>query len=109
MDYWSGADNGDKKTLEIAFNYFDGTSAIVKDLLVQDRKKLRNQDEQNPWLEYLLSPNEHVWYRYRVANPDPKKEVLNVSFKNTNPDCTPRIGNVIHLRSKIIPTKILFE
>jgi hypothetical protein len=109
LEYWSGAENGDKKTLEVTFNYIDGTSAVVSELFIHDRSKLRPKGAQNPYLEYLLSPNEHVWYRYRVVNPNPEKEVLTVNFKNTVEGCAPRIGNVIHYRSKIIPSKVLRE
>jgi hypothetical protein len=89
IDYWSGAENGDKKALEI----------------VHDRSKLRPKGTENPYLEYLLSPNEYVWYRYMVDNPNSEKEVLNISFRCTDPECTPRIGNVLHYRSKITPPK----
>jgi len=109
LDYWSGAENGDKKAIELIFNYIDGTNAAVSELFVHDRTRLRPKGTSNPYLEYLLSPNEHVWYRYRVTNPNPEKEVLTVTFRNTVPECTPRIGNVIHYRSKIIPSKVLPE
>jgi hypothetical protein len=109
LDYWSGAENGDKKALEVVFNYIDGTNAVVSELFVHDRTKLRPKGTDNPYLEYLLSPNEYVWYRYRVINPNPEKEVLTVSFRNIVPDCTPRIGDVIHYRSRIIPSKVLAE
>jgi hypothetical protein len=109
LDYWSGAENGDQKALEATFNYIDGTSAVISDLFVHDRRKLRPKGTQNPYLEYLLTPNEYVWYRYQLVNPNPEKEVLSVTFKNTVVDCTPRIGNVIHYRSKIIPMKALTQ
>jgi hypothetical protein len=99
----------DKKTLEVTFNYIDGTSAVVYDLYIHDRSKLRPKGALNPYLEYLLSPNEYAWYRYRVINPNPEKEVLSVSFKNIMAECTPRIGNVIHYTSKITPHMILPE
>jgi hypothetical protein len=109
LDYWSGAENGDQKALEVTFNYIDGTSAVVNELFVHDKRKLRPKGTQNPYLEYLLSPNEYVWYRYQIVNPNPEKEVLSITFKNTIADCRPRIGNVIHYRSKIIPRKALSE
>lgn len=109
LEYWSGAENGDKKALQIVFNYMDGTSALISDLFVHDKNELRPKGTENPYLEYLLSPNELVWYRYRVINPNPEKEVLTVSFKKTIVDCTPRIGNVIHYSSKIRPSKTLPE
>jgi hypothetical protein len=42
-----------------------------------------------------------VWYRYRLLNPNPDKEVLSVLFSNSDPTCTPRIANVLQLRTKI--------
>jgi hypothetical protein len=105
LDYWSGAENGNKKALELTFNYIDGTSAVISQLFVHDRNKLRPKGLDNPYLEYLLSSNECVWYRYEVMNPNPEKEVLNVNFSNTIEGCTPRIGNVIHYRSKITPRR----
>ena len=109
LDYWSGAEKGDKKALEATFNYIDGTNAVVGELFVHDRSRLRPKGALNPYIEYLLSPNEYVWYRYRLINPNPEKEVLSVNFKNLLPDCTPRIGNVIHYRSKIVPRNVMPE
>jgi hypothetical protein len=105
IDYWSGAENGDKKALEVIFDYMDGTNAVVSGLFVHDRSKLRPKGAENPYLEYLLSPNEYVWYRYKINNPNPEKEVLNISFRCTDATCTPRIGNVLHYKSKITPAK----
>ena len=105
IDYWSGAEDGDKKALEVIFDYMDGTNAVVSGLFVHDRSKLRPKGADNPYLEYLLSPNEYVWYRYKIDNPNPEKEVLNISFRCTDSQCTPRIGNVLHYRSKIIHAK----
>ena len=107
LDYWSGAENGDQKALEATFNYIDGTSSVINELFVHDRRKLRPKGTQNSYLEYLLTPNEYVWYRYQLVNPNPEKEVLSVTFKNIVADCTPRIGNAIHYRSKIIARKAL--
>jgi hypothetical protein len=106
LDYWSGAENGNKKTLELTFNYIDGTNAVISQIYIHDRTKLRPKGTDNPYVEYLLSPNEYVWYRYRVINPNPDKEVLSLNFKNLLDGCTPRIGNAIHYRSKIIPKPI---
>ncbi len=107
LDYWAGAENGDKKALEVVFEYIDGTNAVISGLFVHDRARLRPKGTDNPYLEYLLSPNEHVWYRYRVVNPNPGKEILSISFRNTNTECTTRVGNVIHYRAKLVPVKTL--
>ncbi|MEM3503084.1 MAG: hypothetical protein QW134_02550, partial [Nitrososphaeria archaeon] len=63
----------------------------------------RPKSSENPYLEYLLSPNERVWYRYRLKNPHPEKEVFNISFRKIEPNCILKIGNVIHYRSKMSP------
>jgi hypothetical protein len=105
IDYWAGAEKGNLKALELTFNYIDGTSAVVSQLFVHDRVRLRSKGTDNPYLEYLLSPNEYVWYRYQVVNPNPQKEVLNITFNNIIEGCTPRLGNVIHYRSKITPRR----
>jgi len=109
IDYWSGAENGDKKALEIVFDYTDGTNAVISDLFVHDRSDLKPKGTDNPYLDYILSPNEYVWYRYRVANPSLEKEVLTISFRNRNPECNPRIGNALHYRAKITPSEALTE
>jgi hypothetical protein len=101
LDYWAGAEDGDRKALEIVFEYVDGTSATVSGLFIHECSKLRPKGTDNPYIEYLLSPNERVWYRYRVKNPNPEKEVFNITFRKTDPACILKIGNAVHYRSKI--------
>jgi hypothetical protein len=105
MHYWAGAEGGDKKALDITLEYVDGTTANVTGVFVHDRGKLRPTGTANPYLEYLLSPNERVWYKYQLVNPSPDKEVRYISFKNTVAGCTPRIGNTFTLVSRIKPLK----
>ncbi len=101
FQYWAGAEGGDKKALEISLEYMDGTTSSFSGLFIHERGRLRPTGEANPYLEYLLAPNERVWYKYQVANPSPDKEVRYVSFKNGLAGCTPRIGNVIHIITKV--------
>ena len=56
-----------------------------------------------PYAEYLLSPNEKVWYKYALKNPNPNVEVRYVSFKDTNEESAPRIANVIQHVARIRP------
>ncbi len=109
IDYWAGAENGDRKTLDIALDYTDGTQYVFSEMFVHDRSRLRPKGEDNPYVEYLLSSNEYVWYRYRLHNPNPKKEILTITFTNLDEECTPRIGNLLHGRARIIPSKKLTE
>jgi len=101
LDYWAGAEDGDKKSLEVLFEYLDGTSATVGGLFIHECSRLRPKGSDNPFLEYLLSPNERVWYRYRVKNPNPSKEVFNITFRKTDQACILKIGNVINFKSKM--------
>jgi hypothetical protein len=103
VEYWAGAEDGDKKALDIVFEYLDGTSSVLSGLYVNECSKLRPKSPENPYLEYLLSPNERVWYRYRLSNPHPEKEVFNISFRKSEANCILKIGNVIHYRSKMTP------
>ncbi|MEM1986440.1 MAG: hypothetical protein QXG36_03220 [Nitrososphaeria archaeon] len=103
LEYWAGAEDGDKKALDIVFEYLDGTSSVVSGLFINECSRLRPKSSENPYLEYLLSPNERVWYRYRLKNPHPEKEVFNISFRKIEPNCILKIGNVIHYRSKMSP------
>lgn len=103
--YWSGADNGDKKTLEIIIEYVDGTRHVIGDIFIHEWTELRPKGTENPYVEYLLSPNERVWYKYKLMNPNPEKEVRYIYFRNINSECTPRIGNVIQYIAKIKPLK----
>lgn len=96
-----GATNGNAKALEITIRYVDGSTEVVKDLFVHERGKLTAKGTDNPYVEFLLSPNQWVWYRYRLVNPRPDKEALNVTFKNTNVKSTVRVADAIQLRTRI--------
>jgi len=106
LHYWSGAGNGDKPTLEIALEYVDGTIHTQSNLLIHEWVELRAKGTSNPYVEYLLSPNERVWYKYRLVNPNPDKEVRLVSFRNTNKECIPRIANVVQHTARIRPIEL---
>ncbi|HUI01872.1 MAG TPA: hypothetical protein VLU99_00755 [Nitrososphaerales archaeon] len=105
LDYWAGAENGNQKALDIVIRYVDGTQETAKDLVIHERKKLSPKGAENPFVEFLLSPNQWVWYRYRLANPRPEKEVLSVTFRNSNPKATVRVADVLQLRTRIKPLR----
>jgi len=104
--YWSGAEKGDKKMLEITLEYVDGTTHTIRDLFIHEWSELRAKGAENPYLEYLLSPNERVWYKYALGNPNSGKEVRYVSFKDTSEECGPRVANIIHHLGRIRPIKL---
>ncbi len=101
LDFWAGAEGGNRRALEVTLNYADGTTETFPDLYVHDRAALAPAGDDNPFVEYILSPSQWVWYRYRLANPHPEREVISVSFANASPEARGRIGNVVQLRVKV--------
>jgi len=101
--YWAGADKSDKGTLEITLEYVDGTMYPISNLPIHDWMQLQIKGDKNPYHEYLLSPNERVWYKYAITNPSPDKEVRYISFKDTDEENSPRIANVIQHVARIRP------
>jgi hypothetical protein len=101
--YWGGASKGDTNALTVTIEYMDRPIETVGEkLFVNDRKAPPSDpDKTNPWLLALRSANDLYWYKYQIINPFPENEVKYVTFINSNPECTPRIGNVVHLKSKI--------
>ncbi|ODS41293.1 hypothetical protein BEH94_08610 [Candidatus Altiarchaeales archaeon WOR_SM1_SCG] len=99
--YWAGAGNGDKKTLKISLEDEEGNITSIEDLFIHERSRLRPKGEDNPYIEFLSSPNDYKWYKYKVANPNPDNMLRYITFYNTDRECTPRIGNVIQYVTKI--------
>jgi len=99
--YWAGAKDSDKKTLKITIEYIDGDVYSTDELFIHECSELRPKGTENSYVEYLLSPNENVWYKYMLKNPNPEKEVRYISFENTNQNCSLRIGNVIQYLTRI--------
>lgn len=104
--YWSGAENGEKVALEITLEYVDGTMHTSSNLFINEWMELMPRGTENPYVEYLLSPNERVWYKYALRNPNPDKEVRYVSFRDINEDTGPRIANVIQHVARIRPIPV---
>jgi hypothetical protein len=101
--YWASAENGDKKTLDIAIEYMERPSMTVgSSLYVNDRHNPpTNQSPDNPWDIVMTSVNQLGWYKYQLANPYPGEAVKSVTFFNIDETCTPRIGNLVHLKTKV--------
>lgn len=105
LQFWAGADNGDKPALDIVFEYIDGSTYKAGDkLFVNNRSTLTARDptNSNPYFEFLKAPL-GIWYKYQIRNRSPDKEVRFVKFINVNKDCVLHIGNVLHFRAKIKP------
>jgi hypothetical protein len=105
ISYWSGAANGDKEALEVDIEYVDGSVFTSDKLFVHEWSNLRPRGNKNPYIEYLQSPNQRLWYRYNIVNPNPDKEIRFITFRDTNQAIGIRIANVLHYTTRIKPLK----
>lgn len=101
LDFWSGAEGGNRNALDVTLNYVDGTTETFSGLFIHDRGALAPSGDENAFVEYLLSPSQWVWYRYRLTNPHPDREVVSVSFANASSEARSRVGNVLQLRARV--------
>ncbi len=101
--YWSGAAKGDTQALKITLEYVDGTTFPSEKLFIHEWSKLRPKGNKNPYVEYLQSPNQRLWYRYPLENPSPEKEIRYMTFENVSSESAVRIGNVLHYVTRIKP------
>lgn len=101
--YWAGAIKGDKSTLDVTLEYFDGTIYTSENLFIHELSKLRPKGNNNPWVEYLYSPNQKLWYKYALRNPSPERGIRFVTFRDISPESGVRIANVIQYTTRIWP------
>lgn len=101
--YWSGAAKGDQESLEIALEYVDGTDITSNKLFIHEWSKLRPKGNNNPYVEYLQSPNQRLWYRYGFENPHPEKEIRYITFEDISTESAVRIANVLHYVTRLKP------
>jgi hypothetical protein len=74
--YWSGASNGEYDALQITLEYVDNTIFTSEKLYIHKWSELKPKGENNAYIEYLQSINNHLWYRYRFKNPIPEKKII---------------------------------
>lgn len=101
--YWAGAIKGDQQALEITLEFFDGTIFTSESLFIHEWSKLRPKGNYNPWVEYLYSPNQRLWYKYALKNPSPEKSIRFITFRDTSPESGIRIANVLQYTTRIAP------
>jgi len=101
--YWSGAAKGDRELLQIILEYVDGTTFTLENLFIHEWSKLRPKGNKNPYVEYLQSPNQHLWYRYGFENPSPEKEIRHVTFEDISAEKVVRIANIVHYSTRVKP------
>lgn len=105
--YWSGASKGDVEALQITLEYVDGTSFVSDKMFIHEWSKLRPKGNKNPYVEYLQSPNQRLWYKYAIGNPSPEKEIRYMTFEDISAGSAVRIGNVLHYVTRIKPLGII--
>lgn len=103
LSYWSGAADGEKEAMTVTFEYVDGTSFTSDSLFINEWSSLRPRSPKNPYIEFLQSPNQRLWYRYALINPNPEKEIRYVVFRDVNPESAIRVANVIHYTTRVRP------
>jgi hypothetical protein len=100
ISYWSGA-AGDKESLQITLEYIDGSTFTSDKLIIHEWTNLRPKGNKNPYVEYLQSPNQRLWYRYVLVNPGPDKAIRYITFKDVSKDSGVRIANVLHYAARV--------
>lgn len=103
VSYWSGATGGDKDALEVMLEYIDGSAYTSDKLVIHDWTNLRPKGNKNPYLEYLQSPNQRLWYRYSLVNPNPDKAIRYIIFRDVGKDTALRVANVLHYTARVRP------
>jgi len=100
--FWSGAYNGNNNMLDVSLEYVEGDKdeMVGTNLYVNDKSQLSSPTDNNPYQEYIYNKY-GTWYKYKIRNPFPDKEVRYIKFTNINSDTNPRIGNVIRIEKKI--------
>lgn len=100
--FWSGAYNGNNNMLDVSLEYVEGEKdeMVGTNLYINDKSQLGSPTGNNPYQEYIYNKY-GTWYKYKIKNPFPEKEVRYIKFTNINSDTNPRIGNVIRIEKKI--------
>ncbi len=101
VSYWSGAVGGDKEVLDITVEYVDGTAYNAKGVYIHEWSNLRPRGTKNPYVEYLQSPNQRLWYRYVLVNPHPDKEIRYITFADVSKESAVRIANILHYTTRV--------
>lgn len=104
--YWSGVAEGNSESLKITLEYVDGTTFESEKLFIHDWSKLKPKGSKNPYLEYLHSPNQRLWYKYGFDHPSPEKGLRYIIFEDVSYGAAVRIANVLHYVTRVKPLAI---
>lgn len=101
--YWAGAFPTGADGLRMTLEYNDGTTFVTENLFIHQLSELKPKGKKNPYTEYFTSPNQHIWYKYGLINPEPEKIIRHVTFEDMTTGTTFRIGNVLQYIARIRP------
>lgn len=101
VSYWSGAANGDREAIEIVIEYIDGSVYTTDKLVIHEWTNLRPKGNKNPYVEYLQSPSQRLWYKYSLINPSAEKAIRYITFRDIGKDTAVRIANVLHYTARV--------
>lgn len=104
--YWSGAAHGDYEALKITLEYVDGTMFNSEHLFIHEWSNLRPKGDNNPYVEYLHSPNQRLWYKYELINPSPEKGIRYITFEDVSGESAPRIANILQYVTRLKPLSV---
>lgn len=104
--YWSGAAMGDNEALKISLEYVDGTIFNSENLFIHEWSNLRPKGGNNPYVEYLQSPNQRLWYKYELVNPSPEKGIRYITFEDVSEESAPRIANILQYVTRVKPLPV---
>ncbi|MDG6258155.1 MAG: hypothetical protein QCH35_11245 [Methanomicrobiaceae archaeon] len=101
--YWAGTVGDSVPPLRIILEYLDNTAYTSRDLHIHDCLELHPKGNENPYGEFLASPNGRVMYRYPFANPHPEKAIRYITFEDVSKEAELHIGNILHYATRIRP------
>ncbi len=101
--YWSAATVGGDDVLRMTLEYTDGSTYTSDKLFIHQWSELKHKGDKNPYVEYLLSPNRRVWYKYAIQNPHPDNEIRSITFEDVSPNSGARIANVVQYVTRVMP------
>jgi hypothetical protein len=101
--YWAGASPNGAEALRMTLEYNDGTTFVTENQFIHQLSQLKPKGKKNPYTEYFTSPNQHIWYKYGLINPEPEKIIRHITFEDMTSASTIRIGNVIQYIARVRP------
>jgi hypothetical protein len=107
--YWSAATVGGDDVLKVTLEYTDGSTFTSDKLFIHSWSELSRKGDKNPYVEYLLSPNRRVWYKYALQNPHPDNEIRSITFEDVSANSGARIANVVQYVARVMSLQVAMK